>query len=108
MVVWALRAGVDDSMNKQDLAVRVAEATGVTRVEALNTIDTMLDIITESLARGEEVRLVGFGNFVAGTRKASTGRNPRTGEPMDLAESIMPKFRVGRNLKEACNGGSDA
>ncbi|MEY2882640.1 MAG: hypothetical protein RL490_364 [Pseudomonadota bacterium] len=95
-------------MNKQDLAVRVAEATGVTRVEALNTIDTMLDIITESLARGEEVRLVGFGNFVAGTRKASTGRNPRTGEPMDLAESIMPKFRVGRNLKEACNGGSDA
>ena len=95
-------------MNKQDLAVRVAEATGTTRVEALNTIDTMLDIITESLARGEEVRLVGFGNFVAGTRKASTGRNPRTGEPMDLAESVMPKFRVGRNLKEACNGRSDA
>lgn len=91
-------------MNKQDLAIRVAEATGVTRVEALNTIDTMLDIITESLARGEEVRLVGFGNFVSGTRKASTGRNPRTGEPMDLAESVMPKFRVGRNLKEACNG----
>lgn len=91
-------------MNKQDLAIRVADATGVTRVEALNTIDTMLDIITGSLARGEEVRLVGFGNFVAGTRKASTGRNPRTGEPMDLAESVMPKFRVGRNLKEACNG----
>ncbi|OYU14313.1 MAG: DNA-binding protein HU [Alphaproteobacteria bacterium PA4] len=95
-------------MNKQDLAIRVAEATGVTRLEALNTIDTMLDIITESLARGEEVRLVGFGNFVAGTRKASTGRNPRTGEPMDLAESVMPKFRVGRNLKEACNGRGDA
>ena len=65
----------------------------------------------QALSRGEEVRLVGFGNFVAGVRKASTGRNPRTGEPMDLAESVVPKFRVGRNLKDACNGhanGADA
>ncbi len=90
-------------MNKQDLAARVAETTGLARVEALRAIDAALDAITESLARGEEVRLVGFGNFVAGSRKATTGRNPRTGEPMDLAATVVPKFRVGRNLKDACN-----
>lgn len=90
-------------MNKQDLAARVAETTGLPRGEALRAIDAALDAITESLARGEEVRLVGFGNFVAGSRKATTGRNPRTGEPMDLAATVVPKFRVGRNLKEACN-----
>ncbi len=91
-------------MNKQDLANHVAEATGLARSEAARVIDVVLDAITETLARGEEVRLVGFGNFVAGQRKASTGRNPRTGEPMDLAPSVQPKFRVGRNLKDACNG----
>jgi DNA-binding protein HU-beta len=91
-------------MNKQELAYRVADATGMARSEVLRTIDVLLDTITEALANGEEVRLVGFGNFVAGTRKASTGRNPRTGEPMDLAASVVPKFRVGRNLKDACNG----
>ena len=95
--------GANDSMNKQELASRVADATGQGRHETARTIDTMLEIITEALARGEEVRLVGFGNFVAGTRKATTGRNPRTGEPMNLAASVAPKFRVGRNLKDACN-----
>ena len=90
-------------MNKQDLVNRVADATGLARNDASRAIDALLDTITEALARGEEVRLVGFGNFVAGVRKASTGRNPRTGEPMDLAESVVPKFRVGRNLKDACN-----
>jgi DNA-binding protein HU-beta len=92
-------------MNKQELASRVAEASGQGRAETAQIIDTMLDIITEALARREEVRLVGFGNFVVGTRKATTGRNPRTGEPMNLAATMAPKFRVGRNLKEACNSG---
>lgn len=90
-------------MNKQDLAGQVADATGLARADAARAIDALLDAITGALARGEEVRLVGFGNFVAGQRKATTGRNPRTGEPMDLAASIVPKFRVGRNLKDACN-----
>lgn len=90
-------------MNKQDLANRVADVTGLARNDAARAIDALLDTITEALANGEEVRLVGFGNFVAGVRKASTGRNPRTGEPMNLAASVAPKFRVGRNLKDACN-----
>jgi DNA-binding protein HU-beta len=90
-------------MNKQELAGWVADATGQGRQDTARTIDMMLEIVTEALARGEEVRLVGFGNFVAVKRKATTGRNPRTGEPMNLAASVAPKFRVGRNLKDACN-----
>lgn len=93
-------------MNKQELASRVADATGQSRQETARTIDMMLEIITETLASGEEVRLVGFGSFVAGTRKATTGRNPRTGEPMNIAASVAPKFRVGRKLKVACNPGA--
>ena len=92
-------------MNKQELASRVAEASGQGRAETAQTIDIMLEIITGALARREDVRLVGFGNFVVGTRKATTGRNRRTGEPMNLVATMAPKFRVGRNLKEACNSG---
>ena len=95
-------------MNKQDLANHVADATGLARPDAARAIDVFLDTITSALARGEEVRLVGFGSFVAAERKASTGRNPRTGEPMDLAASVVPKFRVGRNLKDACNEATSA
>jgi DNA-binding protein HU-beta len=108
MMVAYRESGEFESMNKQDLASHLANATGLARNDAARAVDAMLDIITESLARGEEVRLVGFGNFVAGTRKASTGRNPRTGDPMNLAESVAPKFRVGRNLKNACNRGNGA
>ncbi len=90
-------------MNKPDLAAQVADRTGLTRADAARALDATLDIITETLAVGEEVRLVGFGNFIAGQRKATTGINPRTREPMDIAASVQPKFRVGRNLKEACN-----
>ncbi len=90
-------------MNKQELASRIADESGVPRESVALVIETALDTITEALAAGEAVRLVGFGNFVVAPRKASTGRNPRTGEPMNLASCRMPKFRVGRNLKEACN-----
>jgi DNA-binding protein HU-beta len=90
-------------MNKQDLAGQLAELTGLAPDTVAGVIDALLDEITKALSRGEEVRLVGFGNFVVAERKATTGRNPRTGEPMDLEPCQMPKFRVGRNLKDACN-----
>ena len=90
-------------MNKPDLAAEVADRTGLSRADAARALDATIDVITERLAAGEEVRLVGFGNFIAGQRKATTGINPRTREPMDIAASVQPKFRVGRNLKEACN-----
>jgi DNA-binding protein HU-beta len=90
-------------MNKQDLAGQLAGRIGLPRETVASVIDALLDEITAALARGEEVRLVGFGNFVVAERQASAGRNPRTGEPMELPACVMPKFRVGRNLKQACN-----
>jgi nucleoid DNA-binding protein len=60
-----------------------------------------VEVITSALKRGDEVRLVGFGNFSVTRRKASTGRNPRTGEPMQIKASSQPKFRPGKILKDA-------
>ena len=90
-------------MNKQDLAGVVALEVGVSRETAAELIDAFLGHVTEALARGEEVRLMGFGNFMVAERKPSTGRNPRTGAPIDLPACRTPKFRVGRTLKLACN-----
>ena len=62
-----------------------------------------VDAITASLKKGEEVRLVGFGTFAVSKRKASTGRNPRTGEAMTIKASTQPKFKAGKGLKDAVN-----
>jgi DNA-binding protein HU-beta len=90
-------------MNKQELIAAVAEKTGVPRADASRTIETMLEIVTEQLQKGAEVRLVGFGSFSVSRRKASTGRNPRTGEPMNIKSTAQPKFRPGKVLKDAVN-----
>ena len=91
-------------MNKQELIGQVADKSGLSRGDAATAVDTVLDCISGSLKDGSEVRLVGFGTFSVGKRKASTGRNPRTGEPMNIAESNQPKFRPGKGLKDAVNG----
>jgi DNA-binding protein HU-beta len=90
-------------MNKQDLIVQVAEATGLGRAEASRAVESVFDVISNALKRGDEVRLVGFGTFSCSRRKASTGRNPRTGEPMQIRESTQPKFKPGKGLKDAVN-----
>jgi len=90
-------------MNKQDLIVAVADSTGLGRAHAAKAIEAMLDAVTQALRSGDEVRLVGFGTFVVTKRKASTGRNPRTGEPMEISASTQPKFKAGKLLKDACN-----
>ena len=74
-------------MNKQDLIVQVADATGLGRAEASRAVESVFDVISNALKRGDEVRLVGFGTFSCSRRKASTGRNPRTGEPGCLPRS---------------------
>jgi DNA-binding protein HU-beta len=91
-------------MNKQELIGAVADQTGMARGDAGRAVEAMLDTITDALKRGDEVRLVGFGNFSVSRRKASTGRNPRTGEPMQIKASSQPKFKPGKNLKDSCNG----
>lgn len=90
-------------MNKQELIGQVADRSGLSRGDAATAVDKVFDCITRTLKDGSEVRLVGFGTFSVGKRKASTGRNPRTGEPMNIAESNQPKFRAGKGLKDAVN-----
>ena len=88
-------------MNKQELIGHVADRAGLSRSDANRAVETMLEVVTSALKRGDEVRLVGFGNFSVTRRKASTGRNPRTGEPMQIKASSQPKFRPGKLLKDA-------
>lgn len=90
-------------MNKQELIGAVADASGLTRGDAVKAVEAVFDTMSTVLARGDEVRLVGFGTFLVSQRKASTGRNPRTGEPMKIEASSQPKFKPGKSLKDAVN-----
>ncbi|WP_454883615.1 HU family DNA-binding protein [Sphingomonas oryzagri] len=90
-------------MNKQELIGAVAESAGLTRADASKAVESVFDSISTALKKGDEVRLVGFGTFSVSKRKASTGRNPRTGEPMSIAASSQPKFKAGKGLKDAVN-----
>lgn len=90
-------------MNKNDLVAAVASNSGLSKADAAKAVDGMVDAITSSLSTGTEVRLVGFGTFSVSRRKATTGRNPRTGEAIQIAASNQPKFKAGKALKSACN-----
>ncbi|MEX6722981.1 HU family DNA-binding protein [Parapedomonas caeni] len=90
-------------MNKQELISAVADAAGLTKTQAGSAVDAVFDAVTEALKKGDEVRLVGFGTFAVAKRKASTGRNPRTGEEIKIKASSTPKFRAGKALKDAVN-----
>jgi len=90
-------------MNKNELISAVAETSGLTRGDATKAVEGVFDAITGALKKGDEVRLVGFGTFSVARRKASTGRNPRTGEPMAIKASSQPKFKAGKGLKDSCN-----
>jgi DNA-binding protein HU-beta len=92
-----------EEMNKQELIGNVAETTGLSRGDATRAVEGVFDAITSALKKGDEVRLVGFGTFSCSKRKASTGRNPRTGEPMQIKESTQPKFKAGKGLKDSVN-----
>lgn len=90
-------------MNKQDLIGAVADSAGISKADSSKVIEAVLDIVSAALKRGDEVRLVGFGTFSVTRRKASSGRNPRTGEPMKINASSQPKFKAGKTLKDAVN-----
>jgi DNA-binding protein HU-beta len=90
-------------MNKNDLITAVAESSGLTRNDAVKAVEGVFDAISGALKSGDEVRLVGFGTFSVAKRKASTGRNPRTGEAMEIKASSQPKFKAGKSLKDAVN-----
>ena len=90
-------------MNKNDLIGTVAETSGLTKSQAASAVESVFDSISTALKKGDEVRLVGFGTFSVAKRKASTGRNPRTGEPMSIRASSQPKFKAGKALKDSVN-----
>ncbi|MBT4891187.1 MAG: HU family DNA-binding protein [Rhodospirillales bacterium] len=90
-------------MNKNDLVAAVADSSGLSKTDAAKAVDAVLDSITGSLKGGSEVRLVGFGTFSVAARKATTGRNPRTGETIQIKASNQPKFKAGKALKDAVN-----
>ncbi len=90
-------------MNKNDLAGVVAERAGITKAEAGEAVDAVFDAITSTLKSGGDVRLVGFGTFSVSHRKATKGRNPATGEAIDIPASNQAKFKAGKGLKDSLN-----
>ena len=90
-------------MNKNDLISSVAESSGLTKADAGRAVDGVFDSIASALVSGDDVRIVGFGSFSVANRAASTGRNPRTGEEIQIPASKQPKFKAGAPLKSAVN-----
>ena len=90
-------------MNKNDLVAAVASQSGLSKGDATKTVECFINTITDSLKRGDDVRLVGFGTFSVTNRSATQGRNPRTGEAIQIPASKLPKFRAGKALKESLN-----
>ena len=90
-------------MNKGELIEAVADSAGISRADATKAVDAVLDSITKTLSNGGSVSLVGFGTFSVKARAARTGRNPRTGEPIQIAASNVPGFKAGKALKDAVN-----
>jgi DNA-binding protein HU-beta len=90
-------------MNKNDLISAVTTSSGLNRNDAVKAVEGVFEAISDALKKGDEVRLVGFGTFTVAKRKASTGRNPRTGEAMEIKASSQPKFKAGKGLKDAVN-----
>lgn len=87
-------------MKKNELIVQVAENAGLSKASAAKAVDGVFESIAKALKAGEAVRLVGFGTFLTVHRKASEGRNPRTGEKIKIAAARLPKFKAGKGLKE--------
>jgi len=91
-------------VNKTELVALVAQKAQMSKESAAEAVDATFDSIESALRSGDTVRIVGFGNFQVAHRKASKGRNPRTGEPIQIPASNIPKFKAGKALKEAVNG----
>ena len=90
-------------LTKTALVTAIATSTGFTQADAQKALDTALDEIQNTLAEGGEVALPGFGTFSVRERAARQGRNPQTGETIEIAASKAPAFKAGKPLKDACN-----
>ncbi|MDU4254544.1 HU family DNA-binding protein [Pseudomonas sp.] len=90
-------------MNKSELVDAIAESTQLTKVQSLRVLDATLETITNELAKGGDITLVGFGTFSVKHRAARSGRNPSTNKPIAIAAANVPGFKPGANLKKAVN-----
>ncbi|MGG4495592.1 HU family DNA-binding protein [Brevibacillus reuszeri] len=88
-------------MNKTELVTRVAETTELTKKDATKAVDAILDAIADTLKAGDKVSLIGFGNFEVRERAARKGRNPQTGEEIEIAAGKIPAFKAGKELKDS-------
>jgi DNA-binding protein HU-beta len=90
-------------VNKNELVDAVATASGLKKSEAASAVDAVFSVISDALKADDEVRLVGFGTFHVAKREGGPGRNPRTGETIEIAPSKQAKFKPGKTLKDALN-----
>lgn len=90
-------------MNKGEFVDAVASKGEMTKADAANAVDAVLEAVTDAMKQGDQVTLVGFGTFLVRKREARTGRNPRTGEPLEIKASNVPSFKAGKALKDAVN-----
>ena len=88
-------------MNKNEMIAAVAEKTGVSKAKADLAVNTILDTVQETLRKGDKVQIPGFGTFEVKERAARTGRNPKTGDIIEITACKTPSFRPGKMLKEA-------
>ena len=88
-------------MNKTELISAVAENAGLSKKDATAAVAAVFEVITNALVKGDKVQLIGFGNFEVRERAARTGRNPLTGEELNIAASKVPAFKAGKALKDA-------
>lgn len=90
-------------MNKNEIIDAMAQAADISKNAATRALDAFIDAVTASLSSGKDVVLVGFGSFTTSKRAARTGRNPQTGEMMNIPAAIVARFRAGKKLKDAVN-----
>ena len=90
-------------MNKAQLVDKLAQETKLTKAQAESVLDATLEAIKKTVAKGDDVKLVGFGTFSRGKRKARTGRNPQTGAAITIPASRVPRFKAGKEFKEQVN-----
>ncbi|MCW8194147.1 HU family DNA-binding protein [Proteobacteria bacterium 005FR1] len=90
-------------MNKSELIEAIAATADIPKAAAGRALDAMVDTVADALKKGDQVVLVGFGTFSVKERAARTGRNPQTGQPIEIAAAKIPSFKAGKALKDAVN-----
>jgi DNA-binding protein HU-beta len=90
-------------VNKSQLVDKIAEGAEISKAAAGRALDSFIEAVTDALKKGDSVQLVGFGTFAVRERSARTGRNPQTGQTIQIAAAKVPSFKAGKALKDACN-----